>query len=227
MTTVIQLIYLVATALFIFALHWMNDPKTARKGVFSGVLGMTLAIIGTPVVLLLARKHEMRPTMLLLALCIAVTTGSVLSPIGNPQNLLIALHGGIVNPFVTVFRWLFVPTVANLLLAFWFLRRFYPDDFHAAELKHSQEPIHDHQLAMLSRLSLQMIVALVALKVVGVVFGWTFELPLTVIALASALPVLPSPDAMPDARVSMARRNSASKARRVATSPRATSVERL
>lgn len=150
----------------------------------------TLAIIGTPVVLLLARKHEMRPTVLLLALCIAVTTGSVLSPIGNPQNLLIALHGGIVNPFVTFFRWLFVPTVINLLLAFWILRWFYPDDFHAAELRHSQEPIHDHQLAMLSRLSLQMIVALVALKVLGVAFGWTFELPLTVIALASALPVL-------------------------------------
>ncbi|MCU0453488.1 MAG: SLC13 family permease [Bacteroidetes bacterium] len=150
----------------------------------------TLAIIGTPVVLLLAKKHEMRPTMLLLALCIAVTTGSVLSPIGNPQNLLIALHGGIVDPFVTFFQWLFVPTVLNLLLAFWMLRRYYPDDFHAAELKHSQEPIHDHHLALLSRLSLQMIVALVAIKVLGVAFGWSFELPLTVIALASALPVL-------------------------------------
>jgi Na+/H+ antiporter NhaD/arsenite permease-like protein len=128
--------------------------------------------------------------MLLLALCIAVTTGSVLSPIGNPQNLLIALHGGIVDPFVTFFQWLFVPTVLNLLLAFWMLRRYYPDDFHAAELKHSQEPIHDHHLALLSRLSLQMIVALVAIKVLGVAFGWSFELPLTVIALASALPVL-------------------------------------
>lgn len=150
----------------------------------------TLAIIGTPVVLLLARKHDMRPTMLLLALCIAVTTGSVLSPIGNPQNLLIALHGGIANPFVTFFQWLFVPTVLNLLLAFWVLRRSYPDDFHAAELRHSQEPIHDHHLAMLSRLSLQMIVALVALKILGVALGWAFELPLTVIALASSLPVL-------------------------------------
>ncbi|MBL8880678.1 MAG: NAD(P)(+) transhydrogenase (Re/Si-specific) subunit beta, partial [Phycisphaerales bacterium] len=47
MTTLIQFIYLIATALFIFSLHWMNDPKTARKGVYSGVLGMTLAIVGT------------------------------------------------------------------------------------------------------------------------------------------------------------------------------------
>jgi Na+/H+ antiporter NhaD/arsenite permease-like protein len=51
----------------------------------------TLAVIGTPVVLLLARKHKMSPTPLLLSLAFGITTGSVMSPIGNPQNLLIAL----------------------------------------------------------------------------------------------------------------------------------------
>ena len=43
----IQLVYLVATALFIFSLKWMSDPSTARRGVFAGVGGMALAIIGT------------------------------------------------------------------------------------------------------------------------------------------------------------------------------------
>ncbi len=43
----IQLVYLVATALFIFSLKWMSDPTTARRGVFAGVGGMALAIIGT------------------------------------------------------------------------------------------------------------------------------------------------------------------------------------
>jgi len=43
----IQLVYLVATALFIFSLKWMSDPLTARRGVFAGVGGMALAIIGT------------------------------------------------------------------------------------------------------------------------------------------------------------------------------------
>jgi NAD(P) transhydrogenase subunit beta len=46
-TELIQLAYLVATALFIFALHWMNDPKTARKGVGAGVAAMALGIVGT------------------------------------------------------------------------------------------------------------------------------------------------------------------------------------
>jgi proton-translocating NAD(P)+ transhydrogenase subunit beta len=37
----------VVTALFIFALYWMNDPKTARRGVIAGVTGMTLAVLAT------------------------------------------------------------------------------------------------------------------------------------------------------------------------------------
>jgi NAD(P) transhydrogenase subunit beta len=43
----VQAAYLVATALFVFALHWMNDPKTARRGVSAGVGGMAIAVIAT------------------------------------------------------------------------------------------------------------------------------------------------------------------------------------
>src|ERR671914_2883979 len=43
----VQLAYLIATALFIFALHWMNAPATARKAVYSGVLAMAIAIVAT------------------------------------------------------------------------------------------------------------------------------------------------------------------------------------
>jgi len=42
-----QLAYVVATALFIFALHWMNDPKTAARGVKSGVLAMFIGVAAT------------------------------------------------------------------------------------------------------------------------------------------------------------------------------------
>lgn len=44
---VTQFSYVLATALFIFSLHWMNDPKSARRGVFSGVAAMVIAIIAT------------------------------------------------------------------------------------------------------------------------------------------------------------------------------------
>jgi NAD(P) transhydrogenase subunit beta len=39
--------YLVASALFIFALHWMNAPTTARKGVYAGGAGTAIAILVT------------------------------------------------------------------------------------------------------------------------------------------------------------------------------------
>ena len=42
-----QAAYLVATALFVFSLHWMNDPKTARRGVFAGVAAMLIAVLAT------------------------------------------------------------------------------------------------------------------------------------------------------------------------------------
>jgi NAD(P) transhydrogenase subunit beta len=43
----VQLSYLLATVLFIFALHWMNAPVTARRGVYAGVIGMAIAIVAT------------------------------------------------------------------------------------------------------------------------------------------------------------------------------------
>src|ERR1700731_216189 len=43
----IGIIYLVASALFILALKWMNKPATARRGIFAGETGMVLAIGGT------------------------------------------------------------------------------------------------------------------------------------------------------------------------------------
>lgn len=150
----------------------------------------TLAIIGTPVVLLLAKKHQMSPKLLLLALCIAVTTGSVLSPIGNPQNLLIAVNGIQGNAFLEFFRWLFIPTVVNIYIAFRFLKRYYPGDFHGVELSHSQEPIRNHDLALLGKISLNIILVLVGLKILLFSLGSSFDFRLTYIALVAALPVL-------------------------------------
>src|SRR5687768_4157272 len=39
--------YLVASALFVLALHWMNTPATARKAVYAGVAATTLAVLVT------------------------------------------------------------------------------------------------------------------------------------------------------------------------------------
>jgi len=44
---VIEVIYLVASALFILSLRWMSSPVTARRGILAGEIGMLLAIGGT------------------------------------------------------------------------------------------------------------------------------------------------------------------------------------
>ncbi len=45
--SLVQLTYVVATALFVLSLHWMSDPKTARRAVYAGVAAMTLAVLAT------------------------------------------------------------------------------------------------------------------------------------------------------------------------------------
>src|SRR5438445_13585580 len=44
---VIEIAYVIATALFILSLKWLSSPTTARRGVFAGEAGMVLAIAGT------------------------------------------------------------------------------------------------------------------------------------------------------------------------------------
>ena len=43
----IEIVYLIATALFVLSLMWLSAPTTARRGVLAGEVGMFLAIAGT------------------------------------------------------------------------------------------------------------------------------------------------------------------------------------
>lgn len=160
-------------------------------GLFSALLmNDTIAIIGTPVVLSLARGAGIRPQPLLLALACAVTVGSVASPIGNPQNLLVALHGNVPNPFVTFGRYLLVPTLLCLLVAYGVLRMLYRREFSDRPVAQVSAPLADPALARLCRISLVTLTALLAAKVTLVLAGVAIDFRLTYIALGAALPIL-------------------------------------
>ncbi|HOI61178.1 MAG TPA: SLC13 family permease [Methanoculleus sp.] len=160
-------------------------------GILSALLmNDTLAVVGTPLMLYFARRHGISAKLLLLSLAFAITTGSVVSPIGNPQNLLIALSGGIGNPFVTFPLYLAVPTAISLLLAYIFLCRAFPGEFHRDPLVHRKEEIRDPALAALARLSLVLLVLLIAAKVAAAVLVPDIEFRLTWIAVVAAMPVL-------------------------------------
>ncbi|NMC89221.1 MAG: anion transporter [Methanomicrobiales archaeon] len=150
----------------------------------------TLAVIGTPLMLYFARRHDISPKLLLLALAFAITTGSVASPIGNPQNLLIALSGGIERPFITFPLYLAIPTVISLLAVYAYLRRAFRDEFHPAVLVHGKAEIHDPALAALARLSLVLLITLIAIKVTAAMLFPGIDIGLTWIALVAALPII-------------------------------------
>lgn len=150
----------------------------------------TLAIIGTPIMLLLAQKTGAPAKVLLLSLAFAITIGSVMSPIGNPQNLLIAINGNLSSPFITFFRYLLIPTLINLFLAYLLLRLFYRNHFQAELLNNSREQITDQRLATLSKISLILLVVLILAKIVTVFLGLKIDFRLTYIALASAFPIV-------------------------------------
>jgi NAD(P) transhydrogenase subunit beta len=70
----VQLAYIIATGLFVFALHWMNAPATARNGVYAGVAGMALAIAAT-----WAEPEVIHHGWIVLALVAGVAVGVPLS----------------------------------------------------------------------------------------------------------------------------------------------------
>jgi Na+/H+ antiporter NhaD/arsenite permease-like protein len=150
----------------------------------------TLAIIGTPVMLQIARKTGVRPKLLLISLAFSVTIGSVMSPIGNPQNLLVAINGNVTNPFITFLGYLAAPTLINLFLAYLILKFFYRQDFKNEPLNYSANSIIDPKLARLSKVSLIIIVILVLAKITTALLGLVIDFRLTYIALAAALPIV-------------------------------------
>jgi Na+/H+ antiporter NhaD/arsenite permease-like protein len=164
------------------------------SGAFAALLmNDTVAIVGTPVMLLIAaRNRSAIPSskLLLLSLAFGVTIGSVASPIGNPQNLLVALNGGVADPFLTFFKFLLVPTLINMLIAYAGLRLFFRKDFTPEPLSFPTEPVTDTSMANLTKVSLGLLVGLIVLKVALVVFAVQFEFRLTYIALISAAPLI-------------------------------------
>jgi Na+/H+ antiporter NhaD/arsenite permease-like protein len=150
----------------------------------------TLAIIGTPLVLALATRFKISPTLLLITLAVAITTGSVMSPIGNPQNLLIAQGSGMSAAFVTFGSYLLVPTLINLLIAFVILRLVYPEEFSYRQI--TPEPLCpcDKKVTLPVRCSLAIILILAAANIVASLLGTRMVITLPLIALGAAVPVI-------------------------------------
>ncbi len=84
-----------------------------------------LVVIGAPALLTVARRLRAPPLPLLLALAFGVTVGSALTPLGNPQNLLVSLDSGLPSPIVTFLRYLLLPIGLDLAVGAWYVHRIF------------------------------------------------------------------------------------------------------
>ncbi|MGB7787988.1 anion transporter [Methanoregula sp.] len=160
-------------------------------GILSALLmNDTLAVIGTPLVLALAAGRRISKKLLLLTLAFAITTGSVMSPIGNPQNLLIALHSGMASPFITFAVYLAVPTLACLGITYGVLRWTCRDDFQPRGWEEQPAPACDARKMIPAQVALAVILVLTLANVVASLVTVTMPVSLPLIAIGAALPVL-------------------------------------
>lgn len=187
--------------LYAIAYHLFNRMTSMPQLVFGILFGAalssallmndTLAIIGTPLVVRLAKEHNISSKLLLLTLAYAITIGSVASPIGNPQNFLIASQGGLSAPFLTFFKVLAIPTLINLAVTYLLLRLVFRQQFMAAiPLTHNPVKLLDKQLAKLARASLFLLIGLITLNIILTALNSPLQFKLGHIAIISALPPL-------------------------------------
>jgi len=149
----------------------------------------TVAIIGTPLALSIASRFRIPPAVVLLTLCFSLTTGSVPSPIGNPQNFLVATYWNPPEPFVSFAAGLLVPTIISLFLIVLLMRSGWMKvdngTFVPPDLPHSP----DRRFARITVLSLAILLSLIGIRIGGSFFDLPL-FPLGVIALCAAFPVL-------------------------------------
>ena len=122
----------------------------------------TVALLWTPIVIGIASRIGLKQDKaLLLPLAFGITIGSAMTPIGNPQNLLVAINSGMTRPFSDFLSHLFLPTIVSLFAVYYvcrsrlFFGKFYKEidlskSYSAAQLEDPKSAISDMGLAKLS-----------------------------------------------------------------------------
>ncbi len=91
------------------------------------LLNDTVAVIGVPLCISMAKKSGVPVAPLLISLALGVTIGGIPSPIGSPHNYIIATRGNVASPFYEFAKYLLVPTVLSLIALAGILFVMFPD----------------------------------------------------------------------------------------------------
>ncbi len=85
----------------------------------------TIALMGPPIAILIGKVAGIDYRAMTVLLMFSLTIGSAMTPIGNPQNVLIAIGSGMPAPFTHFVTKLFVPTMINLFLTALIVKKYY------------------------------------------------------------------------------------------------------
>ena len=89
------------------------------------VVNDTAAILLIPFAISISNQLKIKPSIVLISIAIGINIGSTMTPIGSPQNLLIASQSGMALPFMTFLSILGPPTIINLFLSGLVLHLYY------------------------------------------------------------------------------------------------------
>lgn len=129
-----------------WSVGWARRPRDLPFFLFLGiglvsalVVNDALVLVGVPIVIGLATRLRIGAKPLLLVLAFSVTVGSVLTPFGNPQNLLVAVRSGVAAPVATFLRYLALPTAISLLAGGWYLRYVFRDSMPPDDAQYARD----------------------------------------------------------------------------------------
>ena len=124
-----------------------NSPSTLLAifiigmGLLSAFLvNDTVAILGVVIIAFVIRQiKRLNPQVLLIGLAFGISIGSTMTPIGNPQNLLISLQSGIDAPLTTFLIVLGLPTIISLLVTTILLKFYFKNKLLLSDVEEEEQ----------------------------------------------------------------------------------------
>ncbi|SDR30526.1 SLC13 family permease [Pseudovibrio sp. Tun.PSC04-5.I4] len=153
------------------------------------------AVIGVPIAIILSRAFQWKLAGVLVALCAAVTVGSMVSPVGNPQNILVVNAANFPNMLATFAIWALVPGVICLTAVFFRFHRLVKKNGSDESVIGSTDAESKAEVIVVSRKQWPALISVVVLVgiIVGDSLGRTYfhfgPLPFGWVGLVSCLPI--------------------------------------